>query len=338
MNFSLHTHEGVDVDRLAQLFRDCTQSYKFLFFRAIVARLHKSGGEHMRFDELLAEMLVAAWWPAVVSRLATGNTVGNDTLTLLLNTISESLQEKLSTREAHDLACRWVTRERSRGCLRYVPEALLSPWKGDAKHLPLYRIRNDGIELYEPWRHYLMANLPIVGGWANSAWLAWLQARNPNVPVSIEKLGPPSKRISLTPERRFFLKGMSGMPLECIYTEECVHEADLSLDHFLPRSFVGHDRIWNLVPVARSINSAKGARLPQQMYLERLVRVHHRIINGIIPIAGSMEKIFLDQYCTDLRLPPDQLTDASALRDAYIGVVLPMMAIAQRMGFPADWP
>ncbi|MCB2402586.1 HNH endonuclease domain-containing protein [Rhizobium ruizarguesonis] len=128
------------------------------------------------------------------------------------------------------------------------------------------------------------------------------------------------------------------MPLECIYSEEHVDEGDLSLDHFLPRSFVGHDRIWNLVPVARSVNSAKGARLPQPRYLERLVRVHHVIINGVLPTAGSVEKTFLDQYCSDLRLPPDRLTDADALLDAYTGLVLPMMAIAQRMGFPAGWP
>lgn len=338
MNLNLPSQEGVDVDRLAQLFRNCTQSYKFLFFRGILARLHHGSGEHIQFDELLAEMIVAAWWPAVVGRLSIGNAADNDTLTALLHMIGDALHEKLSIQEAHELARLWVNRERSRGSLRYVPEAMLSPWKKDAQHPPLYRIRSDGIELHKPWHEYLVANLPIVSGWADSAWLAWIQLRNPNVPVSMEKLGPPSRRMSLTVERKFFLKGMAGLPLECIYTHESVDEGDLSLDHFLPRSFVGHDRIWNLVPVARWVNSAKGARLPQPAYVEGLVRVHHRVINGVLPAAGSAEKTVLDQYCTDLRLPTDQLSDVRMLRDAYMGVVLPMLAIAQRMGFPAGWP
>lgn len=283
-------------------------------------------------------MIVAAWWPAIVSRLSIGNAATNDTLTALLHTIGDALHEKLSMQEAHELSRLWVNREQSRGSLRYVPGALLSPWKKDAKHPPLYRIRSDGIELYEPWHEYLVANLPIVSGWADSAWLAWMQARNPNIPVSMEKLAPPSRRISLTFERKFFLKGMSGIPLDCIYTQQRLDEGDLSLDHFLPRSFVGHDRIWNLVPVARSVNSAKGARLPKQTYLESLVLVHHSIINRVLPSAGNTEKTFLDQYCTDLRLPADELSNIRVLRDAYIGVMLPMMAIAQRMGFPTDWP
>ncbi|MQV31032.1 HNH endonuclease [Sinorhizobium meliloti] len=338
MTIGLPAQEGVDVDCLAQLFRNCTQSYKFLFFRGILATLHKNSRDHIRFDELLAEMIVASWWPAVVSRLSIGNAADNDTLTALLHTVGDSLHEKLSMREVHELARFWVRRERSRGSLRYVPEALLSPWKKDVQHPPLYRVRSDGIELYESWHSYLVANLPIVSGWADSAWLAWMQARNPNVPVSMEKLCPPSRRMGLALERKFFLKAMSAMPLECIYTQELVGEGDLSLDHFLPRSFVGHDRIWNLVPVAKSINSAKGARLPRSEYLDRLVLVHHRVINAVLPAAGSADRTFLDQYCTDLRVPRAQLSDERVLCDAYRGVVLPMMAIAKRMGFPAGWP
>ncbi|MGO7347815.1 HNH endonuclease domain-containing protein [Rhizobium ruizarguesonis] len=337
METRLPRHEDMEIARLAQLFRDCTQSYKFLFFRAILAELTEKDCARIAFSEILAEMLISAWWPAVVGRLAIGNAAGNDTLTKLVASMGDVVNEKLGQQEALTLAQKVVKTERARGCLRYVPEALLSPWRTGAQLNPLYKVHDDGIELYTEWREYLKVNVPIVRGWADSAWLAWVQARNPNIPVTLEKLGPPARRTGLTREKAFFLRGMSGMPIVCIYTQQTVFELDLTLDHFLPRSFVGHDRIWNLAPVARTVNSSKGARLPLVGHLDELVMLHHHVITAVLPNARKSESTFLDQYCTDLRLSPERLSDERALREAYAGNVLPMLAIAERMGFPTGW-
>ena len=47
-----------------------------------------------------------------------------------------------------------------------------------------------------------------------------------------------------------------------IYTGLPVNETDMSLDHFIPWSFVLHDRLWNLAPVSTAINSSKSDSLP----------------------------------------------------------------------------
>lgn len=325
-----------DVERLAQIFRDCTQPYKLLLFKAVIERLIKGAGEIMLFDELLAEILIAAWWPVVVSRLTIGNAAANDTLTALVHSLGNAVQEKLSPHEAIELARMYAERERSRGCLRYVPEALLSPWKA-SDGLPVYQIFKEGIAIPPQWYRYFKANLPIVKGWADNAWLSWMQARNPNVPVTIEKIGPPSRRLGLTKERAYFLMAMNRIGLDCIYTNQPLDRTGFSLDHFLPRSFVGHDRVWNLVPTSKSLNSAKAGRLPSLVFLDSLVTLHHRVVTEAVALSGGRTGIWLDQYCNDLRIAPARLLDQPALREAYWGAIPPLLTTAKRMGFPADW-
>lgn len=36
----------------------------------------------------------------------------------------------------------------------------------------------------------------------------------------------------------------------------------LSIDHFVPRSYISNDELWNLIPMRRSLNSSKNNRLP----------------------------------------------------------------------------
>ena len=111
----------------------------------------------------------------------------------------------------------------------------------------------------------------------------------------------------------------------------------IALDHFLPRSFVSHDRIWNLVPIAPAINSSKGARLPRLEAIAKLAAFHSEAIavaeRGHVPDW----KKFREEYSCDLRLEPEFLTDSARLTEAYQGTVAPQLAIAKRMGFPPDW-
>lgn len=39
-------------------------------------------------------------------------------------------------------------------------------------------------------------------------------------------------------------------------------EKNISIDHFVPWSYVAHDELWNLTPTTRSINSSKSNSLP----------------------------------------------------------------------------
>ena len=52
--------------------------------------------------------------------------------------------------------------------------------------------------------------------------------------------------------------------------------ADISIDHFVPWSYVAHDELWNLSPTTKSINSSKSNHLPDwDRYFDRLCKLEY---------------------------------------------------------------
>lgn len=362
MTTALPRHEGLDIERMAGAFRNVNQAYKHLFLRAILRRLAGGAGDELPYADLLAEMAEAAWWPARRSRLSLGNIGVDDRLTRFLDAIGDDPAEEFTPVRVRDAARTQVRAQLARGVLRYVPQRFLQPWLkgayqdvGDAQFdrfvrdyslklmgpraLP-YGISptGDGIVINPIWRDYLLRNLPIVIGWADFEWLSWVQSRNPNVPVTMEKLEPPGDRVSLELQHEFVRAALSSRPPTCIYTGRTLEPAEMSLDHFLPRSFVGHDRIWNLVPMARDDNSRKGARLPRPVFIDALADLHHRVVVAAAPMGSRRWRRFGEEYAGDLRIDPAALSDRDQMIEAYRGTVGPMLAIAARMGFPQGWP
>ena len=57
---------------------------------------------------------------------------------------------------------------------------------------------------------------------------------------------------------------------------------DLSLDHFVPWSYVAHDELWNLVPTTKAVNSSKSNDLPNwDIYFPKLCRVEYSAYQSI---------------------------------------------------------
>ena len=64
---------------------------------------------------------------------------------------------------------------------------------------------------------------------------------------------------------------MEVQPIYEIYNHQMLTTEDLSIDHFVPWSYVAHDEFWNLHPTTRSINSKKSNHLPDwEMYFPLL--------------------------------------------------------------------
>jgi hypothetical protein len=124
----------------------------------------------------------------------------------------------------------------------------------------------------------------------------------------------------------------------CIFTGEPLEAAHISLDHFVQRSYIAHDRIWNLVPIAPRTNSRKGARLPYPAAIDELAAFHSMAIdiasNHSIPGWAR----FRDEYAPDLRLDLPDILRPARLAEAYHSTIGSMLAIAKSMGFPNNWP
>ena len=123
------------------------------------------------------------------------------------------------------------------------------------------------ITVNQIWFNYLRENQIIVSGWLNYKLINYLQKKNPNVPAIPFKLEPPQAR-KLTAATHYWSEVGKIIPLKDIYVDEYItgetmaRYGAMSIDHFIPWSFVMHDELWNLIPCFKNVNSMKSNRLP----------------------------------------------------------------------------
>ncbi len=132
------------------------------------------------------------------------------------------------------------------------------------------------IKIQEDWAKYIIKNQELIKGWLEYNMIIYLQRRNPSVPGIADKLEPPQER-KLEKIKKYWKLILSLEPVRDIYSESILSEKDISIDHFIPWSYVAHDKIWNLNPTTKSINSAKSNNLPDwDIYFERLARQEYQ--------------------------------------------------------------
>jgi transcriptional regulator with XRE-family HTH domain len=213
---------------------------------------------------------------------------------------------------------------------------------------PLYKFDGDSpkscksIHLSPEWISYIRINYPIVRGWVAWEWLQYMQSKNPSTPAISNKLFPQIRRGALASQTKYWQKILEYTDeINCIYSNRPLRaDSKLSLDHYLPWSFVAHDQIWNLVPTFSDVNSSKSKIIPSSVYFDSFVRVHHLGLK-IWKERMSKDKTwnrFIDMYISDLRLhTKDDLTDFEKLSKAYNSTFQPLLSLATSLGFEAGW-
>ncbi len=131
------------------------------------------------------------------------------------------------------------------------------------------------IYIQDSWVHYFQRNQEIVKGWLQYHMILYLQKRNPSVPGIADKLSPPEKR-NLGKAIRYWKVLLGRHPQQEIYGQILMNGNQLSIDHFVPWSYVAHDEFWNLHPTTRSINSQKSNHLPDwDVYFPEFARLKY---------------------------------------------------------------
>lgn len=117
------------------------------------------------------------------------------------------------------------------------------------------------ISVQPEWCTYIIQNQNILKGWIRYHMIIYLQRRNPNVPGIADKLDVPQKR-QLGEVIKYWKMLMEIRPVNEIYYNEELTMQNISIDHFIPWSYVANDEFWNLHPTTKNINSSKGNHLP----------------------------------------------------------------------------
>jgi hypothetical protein len=349
---------------LGQVFNDTTNSYKLVWFRAILSLTQVAGKEVLTFIDLLTEMVVAAWPPVCLYRLSLGRQDKLQELVLEIQEMSglpssaspQDIRKVISTNTALKTKLEYFR--------RYVPTRFLAPWfvqelrgerDDDARTRKtmvlahesqtspvssLYYFAGDGIKLNESWRNFLLDNLGVILDFTEHNFALYLQARNPNVPGVVNKLAAPTTR-KLTGARDFWRAVRAAFERENkiaffhdIYSGRSL-DAEFSIDHFLPWSFVVHDLIWNLAPVEPTTNSSKNDDLPDiEIYLPRLAKIHFNAIQ-----ATNNRPKLLEDYTDCFKQDVAGLTalDEQGLAARFRDVMLPQAQMAINQGFRPGW-
>lgn len=289
--------EELNIEYLGRLFDNTSECYKFFWFKAIVAKVTE-GKRELTYEELVDEMIADAWYMVTEYHLNLGP---KDTLECLVdlikkkNTGLKSCEKKsviidfLRTTDDREI----LSKKRT---LTYnVPYRLQAPFMSNLKgkswnvgkneliakinqedRLIYYFTALNGLAtkiiVQEDWARYIIKNQEIIRGWLEYNMILYIQKRNPSVPGIADKLRPPQER-KLEKVKKYWKLILSLEPVREIYGDQILTDTDISIDHFVPWSYVAHDEMWNLNPTTKSINSSKSNNLPDwDTYFEKLAR------------------------------------------------------------------
>jgi HNH endonuclease len=369
----LPTADDLNIAALSRLFIDKTNSYKFVFFISILDILKRRKfdvSESIAFRELIIEMLANAWYPHTYFKLSFGTQdqiVKN--LDLLNLEIGEPILKFTDTDKKllrETIASQALDRI-IRNLARYVPFRLIVPFleaelqavpeRGKGNNLdlavpeiamrcfseskPLYRFNSDrssecnAIVFHPDWAIYLERHYSIIRGWAAWEWLEYMQRRNPSTPGLIYKLFAPSKRSSLSEQTKFWKIVLANTDFQCIYSDLQLDVNRFSLDHYLPWSFVAHDRLWNLIPTSHELNSSKSNNLPSDRSFQKFVNAQHLGLTICHDRMSAREwNKTVESYIEDLGIhTQEDLIDREKLMNAYSNLIQPLLSLAINQGF-----
>ena len=365
INQKLSPSSSLNVSALCRTFSSTTNSYKLLFFRALLSIVESKKSIHIDPQEIVNHMLTDAWVPSVYFKLCLGkqdkinaylNEMGllNFNLAKKDGSLYQSLFSEVSSIDRKNIR---------KSLLQYVPFRMLQPFysnelKGiaDAKKnkltsalsitsfdliKPLYKIEyldNSGIlkiTLHQEWLDYLIKNLPIIKAWVELNWLQYLQTKNPHTPALSNKLAFPQKRYSLQKQRVFWDDFIRNKGLACLFSNTKLSISNYEVDHFIPWTYVAHNQCWNLIPILSNVNSSKSNKLPiKGVVSEQYVETQFQAIMFARKIGAEF---VIDDFLVGLQCGESDLFNFESFNNLLLPLINNLNDSAAAQGFERDW-
>lgn len=298
--------EKLDIACLTSVFSNTTNSYKFYWFLSILDSIKEDKSAIIKQSDLALRMVANVWYPLDYFKLSFGKSDGfkkiaeyvSQKMTVDHSKKALSLFDQINSSLAEDelLSVSKMVNEK----LRYVPFLFIRPFINElvtAKddntikrqlieasnslyliepERVIYRFVGDFIEISDIWYNYFQTHQGILRGFIYWHLLKFLQKNNPTVVGLPDKLFKRANRDHdyLEPFWKTYLEYHPS--LTCIYSGQLITKQNISLDHFLPWSYVVHDQAWNLIPVPKAVNSAKNNSLPSKdLYFDGYAKLQY---------------------------------------------------------------
>ena len=300
---------GLSIDALARVFDDKSASYKYLWTLALIKEAKNETAEWTPFFRLCKLMLADSRIPisrfklnfgyrdqmddkwqriAGITSVKRANALDNFNLETAHKDKLQKICGELSAKVPH----RWLSPflkeqlanfhnpTRTESVIRNkITECARDAFNENAP--PPYKLDGKGIILHPRWRAYFRNNHEILHGWILWHWTNYLQLHNPTIPGIAGKIAFPDGRGDMKEQRVFWGDVIHRGNVVCIYSGASVDALNFDLDHYVPWSFIGHNHIWNLAPVAPNANRQKSDNLRTII-----------IFRGLLPILTTREQFF----------------------------------------------
>lgn len=359
----LPENDGLEISKLSSVFSDTTNSYKFYWFLSILDSLQENNEAIISLNDIVIRMVANVWYPLDYFKLSFGKLDSFKKIAEFLtskitidNSInSSSLFNQINSKLNFD--DNYLLSQKTLELLRWVPFRFLRPYfSKETKGLPdhqvnskitelannnfknnpqkvIYRFVGDCIELNAVWIDYFQKHQGILRGFIYWHLIKFLQKNNPNVIGLSEKLNKPTQR-NLKQANLFWKEYLKETPqVNCIYSGQEITLQNLSLDHFLPWSFVAHDQLWNIIPTPKNVNSAKSDWLPSiELYINDYVYTQFKVYEFYFKKDKS--KIMEDYRILFSQSSEfDKLIAFDDFKENLKKHILPQIHTARNMGF-----
>ncbi len=289
IEYNLPSAEEINTRMFSKVLDDknVVASYKLYWLLGILDEV-SAGNNIIEFKRIISRMITYSWYPLLKYKLSFGY---SDNLKKPVNYMAEKYN--LPSNHNSEKLLDFIYKSNDKELLKmikelglYVPYRLITPFyaeelkgikdKSKNKYIEylsqntsyaVYKIINGyTIVINEGWDDYLRDNYKIIKSWIYYKLVMFLQKRNPNVPAIALKLEAPIKR-ELETAKKLWKGIIFERDIKDIYTGNEFNDMNyekygvLSIDHFIPWSFVLHDKMWNLTPTFKNINSSKSDNL-----------------------------------------------------------------------------
>lgn len=246
-----------------------TTSYKFGLLRALLDNLYHTDSDLTLNYSQLAHSMAKLYWNLVVEyEYQQGH---RSTIVSILTAFKNTyrIPSKVSYDVIDPLTQAVLEKEITNKILKkYVVGAL---FEDTNQILYSFSKKESRIQFSDASLHFLRKYQTTIFKLTTYELTKYIQIQNPHVihQILIENIENITKRSSLL---QFQKELISLNGAQCFYTDKPLisSKRNIAVDHFIPWSFIHADDLWNLVLTSQSLNSRKGNKLPDKVYLSKL--------------------------------------------------------------------
>ena len=349
----------MEIVYLNKIFNNTQNSYKYYWWLSITEICFNKNQREISFDEIILKIISKLWYPVNYFKLSFGKI---DQCSKYIKQIQSEyhLEENISERDLYQFLIKYkssdfllnITNELT----RYVPYRFIRPWfsektrglkdsKVNSKILELqnesspYTIGHESkiIMINKDWFQWINTNYILIKSYTLYELIKYLEKENPNVANLSRKLEKPNARNLSTPTKywkKFILKEPNHT--DVFENKPLFKLKNISIDHFIPWSFMTHDLIWNLHPINKRINSSKSNNLPQKRYFQNFYKLQYNFCTFLLDESSNKP---LEDYYKLFNCSKEELISFS--EEQFVirmdQFYMPQFEIAENMGFESNW-